>query len=161
MLGQKNILREVITTCALVTPLALVVNYWADLPDVVPIHFGIRGQPDNWGSKWWILLLPTVSLVIWAILVTVRRFPHRFNYPFEITPLNRKRQEMLALNLVDWLRLEIAVLFALATWLQVSVAVGRSGGLGIWFLPGTLAILVITIGMYFRAAGRKTVKDRL
>ena len=31
--------------------------YYPGLPDRIPIHFGIDGQPDGWGDKWMLLLL--------------------------------------------------------------------------------------------------------
>ena len=33
------------------------------VPDVVPVHFGVDGNVDRWGSKYELLLLPAISLL--------------------------------------------------------------------------------------------------
>lgn len=39
------------------------------LPDRVPVHWGLNGQPDGWGSKWVLLLLmPVMILPLYLML---------------------------------------------------------------------------------------------
>ncbi len=35
----------------LIAPVAYLMYLWPDLPATVPVHFGIDGKPDDWGSK--------------------------------------------------------------------------------------------------------------
>lgn len=53
-------------------PLAAIPFLSPLLPDVVPIHFNIHGEPDDFGSKWIILLLtPLINLVLYLIILGV------------------------------------------------------------------------------------------
>jgi uncharacterized membrane protein len=37
--------------------------YWSDIPNEVPKHFGLAGNPDDYGSKNYLLILPIVGLL--------------------------------------------------------------------------------------------------
>ena len=42
------------------------------LPARVPVHWGLDGQPDRWGSRWELLLLgPGMLLLVMALLRAV------------------------------------------------------------------------------------------
>ena len=44
------------------------------LGDLVPIHFGVDGTPDQFGSKYFMLLFPTLSTVISVIMLLVCKY---------------------------------------------------------------------------------------
>lgn len=118
---------------ALATLIALLVlpfAYYGGLPDRIPIHFGLDGQPDKWGGKKTLLLLPAVGLVISVLLTLVNRHPHKFNYLVEITPENAERQYRNAMLMIRVLRLLILLLFLYITWAGVQTALSRAPGLG-------------------------------
>lgn len=52
------------------------------LPDQVPVHWGIDGQPDRWGSRLEaVLLLPAISAGLWLLLLILPRIdPRRASY---------------------------------------------------------------------------------
>lgn len=37
------------------------------LPDEVPVHFGVDGEPDRFGSKYELFILPASALLIWIL----------------------------------------------------------------------------------------------
>ncbi len=44
------------------------------LPDRVPIHWNVAGEPDGWASPWvGVFALPLVGLGMWGFLVGIRR----------------------------------------------------------------------------------------
>jgi len=51
-----------------------IIKNWKSFPDRVPIHFNIMGKPDNYGSKYFMLLYPVMSfaLFIMYILATTK-----------------------------------------------------------------------------------------
>jgi uncharacterized membrane protein len=49
-------------------PWVMLATIWKDLPDTIPVHFGISGQPDGYGKKSEILLSPVISTVL-SILI--------------------------------------------------------------------------------------------
>ena len=44
------------------------------MDDIVPIHFGVDGTPDQYGSKYFWLLLPGITAVLAAVILFVERF---------------------------------------------------------------------------------------
>lgn len=64
---------------------------WGKLPDEVPIHFNLAGEVDNFGSKWFLLLLPMIGLGLFALLEGLERYPEAHNYPKRLTEANAKR----------------------------------------------------------------------
>ncbi|MCX6377398.1 MAG: DUF1648 domain-containing protein, partial [Armatimonadetes bacterium] len=123
--------------------------YWTRVPESIPTHFGAAGQPDAWGAKWNLLLLPAVSLVIYALFTILSRFPHIYNYPVRITEENAERQYRIARSLMYWMKAEIVWLFTYIEWQSIQTALGKSYGLGILMTPVTLVILFATVIVYY------------
>ncbi|MBR5559687.1 MAG: SdpI family protein [Oscillospiraceae bacterium] len=48
---KKNKKLIIVTTLITLLPILMGLVLWNQLPDRVPTHFDINGQPDNWGSK--------------------------------------------------------------------------------------------------------------
>lgn len=108
---------------------------FSSLPDSIPQHFGADGLPDRYGSKWSLLMLPVVGLVLGGGLYLLNRIPHKFNYLVEITAENAPRQYRQAQRLIRFLNTTIQVLFAYITWSTVQIGTGSATALGGWFLP--------------------------
>ncbi len=120
----------------------------------MPVHFGLSGQADGWGRREILLLLPAVGIVLYGLFSVLVRIPHRYNYPWAITPQNQKRQFLLARRLLLTLR-ALLTLLLVSLFLQATfVAQGKVQGVGWWFLPLSLSLIGAAIGFYFRAALR-------
>ena len=46
----------------------------AILPDVIPTHFGIDGQPDQFGSKYFVLLFTAIAIICGSSMLAVVKF---------------------------------------------------------------------------------------
>lgn len=44
------------------------------LGDIIPIHFGIDGKPDQFGGKYFILIFPVLSLIIGLTMLLVAKY---------------------------------------------------------------------------------------
>ena len=58
------------------------------LPSEVPIHFNFAGEADGWGSKYVLLLLPFIGVVLVLALEAVEKRPYLHNYPQYINEAN-------------------------------------------------------------------------
>lgn len=54
-------------------PLLVTLAAFFFLPDEVPVHFGINNQVDRWGSKYELLILPFVVMVIGIVFLLIAR----------------------------------------------------------------------------------------
>lgn len=113
------------------------------LPHIIPMHYNLAGKPDGFGSKMFIWFLPIVATFLFVGIEVLSRFPHVFNYPTKITPANAQLQYASATRLLRYLNLVIAIFWVLIEYEIVQGAYGKSGGLGIWYLP--LLILLVFI----------------
>src|SRR5690606_39344895 len=65
--------------------LAMSAWLWPSLPEPIPVHFGLDGTPDRWGSRatWW--LLPGLAVFLTVFLGALGRWstsrPHLVNLP--------------------------------------------------------------------------------
>ena len=41
---------------------------WSALPELVPMHFGLLGQPDGWAPKSFVVFLPFIALFLYGNL---------------------------------------------------------------------------------------------
>lgn len=146
---------EVMALLALALGIVAVVRAWPALPETVPTHFGLSGEPDGWGGRRTLLMLPAVSLVVYLVLSAVQLLPARwYSYPVALTDDNRARQHRLANGLILGLKAASMGLFAHLTLAVLRTALGRADGLGPWFLVGWLAVILGLIGVYLARALR-------
>jgi hypothetical protein len=143
---------ELIAAGAVVLACALLAQAWPAVPDRVPQHFGPTGQPDTWGGKQILWVLPAVAAGNYLLMTIVSRFPHTFNYPWPITVQNAEAQYVLGRTLMTALKAEIGALLVFLEWKTIAVALGRSKGLGEAFLPVFMGVMALTIGLYFLRA---------
>lgn len=62
----------------------LVIRAYGKLPDVIATHFDLYGQPDDFGSKKILFLLPAIGTCLYAGIAFLSRKPRLFNYPGKI-----------------------------------------------------------------------------
>jgi uncharacterized membrane protein len=127
----------------------------AILPDQIPVHFGLSGQADRWGSSKTLFLMPVVCLFVQGILWFARHAPvEMMNFPGPRTPENTARQIENTGYLFATLRALIALLFLglMADW--ISAANVGDGGLGLWPMLLFLGLIFVAIGFFMVRAYR-------
>ncbi|CAA9324494.1 protein of unknown function DUF1648 [uncultured Microcoleus sp.] len=143
---------ELLAAIAILLAVLLIVQFWAVLPDRIPIHFGVRGLADAWGDKVTIWIMPAVAAIIFAVLTAVSRYPHTFNYPVPITSENARRQYLLGRGLLVWLKAEICWLLAFVVRQQILVALGNAQRFSMELLLGLVVLMLGTVGVYLLKA---------
>jgi uncharacterized membrane protein len=155
--GTRHPLRaafEIAALAGLVFHVVTVARAWASLPDTVPVHFGASGRPDRWGQKGELLVLPLLSLLLYAGLTWLGRYSHKFNYPWPATGGGAERQRQLGKSLISAIKAQVMWLFAAISWQSARVAAGRAGGLGEAFVPLVLVVVAATLVVYLVLASR-------
>lgn len=147
-LSPADLAVEFAGAIAIVLAVLPIVQFWAVLPDRIPIHFGFSGQPDSWGDRVTIWILPAVAAIIFVVLTAVSRYPHTFNYPVRITEENARRQYLLARSLLVWLKAEVCWLFAFVVRQQILVALGNAQKFSMELLLGIVVLIFATVGLY-------------
>jgi uncharacterized membrane protein len=119
-----------------------VYTFWK-LPTTIPTHFNASGQADDYGNKLTLLILPILATIIYFGLTQLNKYPHIFNYMTKITEDNAQKQYTIATRMLRFLKLAILVIFSLIILFTYLTTIGATNGLGFWFLPLTIGLLLI------------------
>jgi signal transduction histidine kinase len=87
-LSSFDWLVEILAAIALIILIVITLIHYSELPDKVPVHFNISGEPDSYAGKMGIWILSIVGTVLYIGLTILNRFPHAFNYTAKITMEN-------------------------------------------------------------------------
>src|SRR4051812_925278 len=109
------------------------IYYYPRLPASIATHFNFKGEPDGWGSKSTLLLMPAVGVVLYAGLTVLSRFPHLFNYPVPITESNARRQYTMARQLLSAVKVSLVITFSYVMWAMIQTVTGNQNGLSPMF----------------------------
>lgn len=151
-----NLALETIIVLMTITPFAVLVFYYSQLPNVVPIHWNAAGDADGWaekgfGSVFFAPILAAYLQIFWIILKQdiIRA---RFRVPAEQAEevLSLKEISLQAsVGMVDWSRLFCGVLLGTISLLVVSpiVVPSTASALNI-FIWVNLFLLLAGAGFY-------------
>ena len=136
-----------------VASIALIIATWVyvwvalkDLPDRIPVHFDITGQPDRFGSKYELLIMPGIGTFIAIVLQLVTLCPQSYNLPkIQITADNGARIYTYARILMRVMSVLISgfFVFVLVTWIN---AVKKEKSLDMGIVLGCSAVFIFLIG---------------
>lgn len=143
---------EIISILVILSVSAYIVINWSIIPKTIPVHFNLKGEPDNYGGKWTLILLPSLFLVIYSSMSLIGRYPHIYNYPFKLTVNNYKEQFRLASLLIFYLKIEITLLLSYLTFKTVRVALGFEDKLDAWSPVVFILVILFSVIFYFYRA---------
>lgn len=135
---------ELIAFLFLIFQIILPLIYYNHLPDSIPVHFNGAGQPDGYGSRSTLWILPATSLFLYLLMTILEAYPYIYNFPVEITPENAVTQYTLAIRLIRILKTVLLIIFSFLSYKTITTATGETAGLGKAFLP---VFLILTFGI--------------
>lgn len=118
------------------------------LPNQLPIHYDFSGKPDKYSSKSAFWILPMIAVFLYILLTIVTKFPHLFNYPYEITKGNAERQYKNSILMVRLIK--TIIVFQFLYIITIRTVAGST--LSIYFIPVALLLLLSTI-IFFLVRG--------
>jgi len=131
---------EAISLAILVAVFINLVAHWSELPDRVPRHYGALGNPNAWGTKNGLWVLPVVAVGLYLLLTAASRYQRLINLPVRVDrdlPEVRK----LLLTMAICMKAVIMLMFAYISWAGINTALGRAQGLGRMFFHFSLSRL--------------------
>ncbi len=149
-------LLELAAAGALLAQWVVVLTAWPELPDRVPQHFNAAGEADAWGSKAALLLMPLLNTAVCALMTFVSRFPHHSSLPIEVTSQNAPRVYRLVRFQTIWLKAIISFVLFYMSWRTIEQARGAAEGLGVAFLPLTVAAVGAAVAWFYLEIRRST-----
>ena len=120
------------------------------LPTIIPTHFNAAGQPDGYGNKLTILVMPIIATLLYFGLTKLNQHPHTFNYINSITEDNAEQQYTIMTRMLRILKIALLIIFSYIILFTYLTTIGFTNGLGVGFLPFTLGVALIPIIFYIR-----------
>ena len=142
-------LLEAVGALAVFINIILAVTWYGDLPDTIPNHFGPDGEPDAFGSKLTIWMLPIISTVTFMGMWVMVQYPHRLNYAVKITPENAAAQYRLSTRIMRALIALVSLMLCYITYAMVQSALGAQKGLSPVVMFMFLGCIVVVTGYSF------------
>jgi len=152
---KVDLLLELITLICLFISTALPLLYYAKLPDEIPIHFNLKGLADGFADKYFIFLLPLLTLCQYVLLKYLNRRPHKYHYPTVITEENAVSQYTAATKMIRMLNLFCTALFTYLTLHIIRSSKHDSVSLGPYLIPIMMVLLAALIGYFYFKAKKK------
>jgi len=117
------------------------------LPDRIPTHFDISGQPNAWGSPGFLWFLPVIATGVYLLLTVLGsiRF-RRYNLPVRVTEANLPFIQDQTIVMVAWIKSEILCLFVYLQWSIIQSASNGTFRLSPLLIPVFLVVIFSTVG---------------
>lgn len=148
LMRPSTIAREIVPLVATVAGLACMALNWQTLPETVPLHFGLTGQPDGYGPKPLALTLPIVALFMYGMLTAGQIYGNP-NLPWKLTENNKEQLVKLSEKLLWWMKILTSIMFAYVQYAVVETAMKRADGLGAWFAPVFIGSIFLSLALFF------------
>lgn len=132
---------------SLVILFGLPLYYFNSLPETIPIHFDLYGNPDGFANKNNIWALPIIAGLLYGGMNQLNKYPHLFNYPIKITDRNAAKQYQKAIKLLRTLNTIIVVLLTSISYGSIQTALGNQKGLNpyVIVIGGVFIFLALVI----------------
>lgn len=143
---EKTMLEKVANSIGIVSIISMIlyiVLNWSALPSDVPIHFNAAGEVDRWGSKWWMLFLPMITIALYIFMEVIERNPHTHNYPARLTEQNAAQFYKESCQTMNLTKNIATMMLAYIAVRSVLVALEKVQGLGI----AIMGIFVLLLGV--------------
>lgn len=151
----SNFWLELFMIFSTVFPLAVLIYYFPQLPNVVPVHWNVSGEADRWAQKDFttVFFLPflTAFLQVFWIILKQDIIQARFRVPAEQaeTVLSLKEISLRAnVGMIDWCRLICGFLLGTLSLLILSPIVSPSIASALNIFTWTSLVLLLS-GMGF------------
>jgi hypothetical protein len=138
--GWLTVLRlpiEIVAACLAVLPALLLLRAWSSLPDEIPTHFGIGGEPDRWGGRVQVWIIPIVGLGLYVA------FSHASGAWDWL--LGRQADVPHGMEPLLLMRVPFGLLMTYITWGAIRVAVKEAESLD-WRILWCLVLLTVAPG---------------
>lgn len=146
-LSRHEYFLEVISLFFIIAQILILFFYWNNLDERVPIHFNFLGSPDGYGSKYFLLVLPIISLLLF---LGVKGF--RF---IKLNIYVEKYDEKLSVILYklyrSWTSLITAltmIFFFILLYFSINIPVNNLNKIPFYIIISYFSILILSLIIY-------------
>ncbi|MCX6284283.1 MAG: DUF1648 domain-containing protein [Bacteroidetes bacterium] len=136
-------LMEIISLAGIVTMLCYIIYHYPKLPASVPDHFDFQGNPETFADRNQVWMMPGISIFLYFMLPAVMRLRMSTASSRFLRRVKTQRQFNGRVRLLRFQKMIFiwGLLYISVSLVQFSLHSGN--GLGQWFLPVFLSLLII------------------
>lgn len=127
---------------------------YTSMPETIPIHFNIKGEPDGYGSRLTLMILPAIATLTIPPMVLLSRYPHIFNYVVKITPENQLVQYRLAARFIRLMAAGVGIIFIIILQAMITSAESNRYPNAFILITSIAAISIIPLMVYIIISSR-------
>jgi uncharacterized membrane protein len=146
--GLVKTVRELIAVAGLVFSVAVVADFYTRLPERIATHFDAAGVANGFGARSTLWLLVGILFLLYWTLTMINVVPRIVAVKKPLAPEREKVVLAESMAMVGWIKAEVCWMFAYICLAMVRTGMGLQAGLGVWFLPVTLAVVFGTCAFY-------------
>ena len=140
---KNNKIKVLISSLLILSPIVAGLILWDKLPESVPIHWGINGEPDSFAGKGVaVFLMPCIMFALHFVCLIATSFDKRY-----------KSQNKKVLQIVFWIVPAVTIAVQCAVF---GAALGYDFDVSSFILP-LIAVMFIFIGNYMPKATQNRV----
>jgi uncharacterized membrane protein len=140
--------RELIALAGLVFAVAVVADFYSRLPERIATHFSAAGVANGFGARSTLWVLLGIAGLLYLVLTVIEGLPRVVNLKRPLAPERERVVLAESMAMVGWIKVEVCWMFAYICLAMVRHGMGLQVGLGWWFLPMTLVVVLGTCAFY-------------
>ncbi|TAI49628.1 DUF1648 domain-containing protein [Flagellimonas allohymeniacidonis] len=127
----------------------VVLWFYFDLPDKIPLHFNIEGEVNGYGNKLELWILPALNLIVYYIIAvfTFKIKPYKMNFPTKVTEKSAPILYRMALTTMAWTGVITALLLFLVS-IEVILRASQIDSFSL-FYPINALVLLLLFGSFY------------
>ncbi len=150
-------IRHLTVGIAVVIGVGVLARY-PSLPDSIPIHFNLSGEPDSWGPKSSVFLLVGTFTAIVVGITWLSHYPRSFNYIGEVTEANAQEMYRAGEQMIVWVNAACALIYL---GVALSVTVSANGAFFVTLgMVALFAVMIAGIARMLQASKMRAPSSR-
>ncbi len=141
---------EIVAALILVVSIVITAMAYSGLPEVIPTHYNLSGEVDGWGSKYTLIIIAAINIIMYVTMTFLQTKPTIYSFPVAITEENRDSLYALGIKCIRLVKLILIATFGYLNYNTIEVANGRIDGLSEWYMPISMLFLITVIIYYIR-----------
>lgn len=151
-LDTADKISEVVSLLFVLGGIAIVAFSLPGLPDKVPVHFDLKGEPNRFGSKYELWIGVGASVMLYMLFSLISSRPHLYNYPSQKNDL--ESQYKLGSKMMRSLKAWILLFLLVVNYIIVQSTHTNSAKGALWLIAFMLAIVTAHL-IYFYTKWKK------
>tara|TARA_B110000503_G_C7098446_1_gene392700 strand:+ start:318 stop:809 length:492 start_codon:yes stop_codon:yes gene_type:complete len=128
---------------------------FADIPQIIPVHFNIQGEPDRFGDKSELFTLLYVATGLYSLLLLLSFFPQFHNIPTTLTEVNTEEKRRLSARMLRTVNVVMCLIFLVLSATSVYNALNGLESQNPWVLFLLIGLLFAAIIYYWSKLAKK------